>query len=53
MGNVMRKMGLSVEIYKTRKAMGEAAGKKAEELIVHCLKQKKEVRIIAASAITE
>ena len=50
MGNVMRKMGFSVEIYKTRKAMGEAAGKKAEELIVQFLKLKKEVRIIAASA---
>jgi len=50
MGNVMRKMGFSVEIYKTRKAMGEAAGKKAEELIVKYLKLKKEVRIIAASA---
>jgi len=46
----MRKMGFSVEIHKTRKAMGDAAGKKAEELIVHYLKQKKEVRIIAASA---
>ena len=44
------KMNISVEIYKTRKAMGEAAGKKAEELILQCLKQKKEVRIIAASA---
>ena len=50
MGNVIRKMGLTVEIYKTRKAMGEAAGKKAEELIVQYLKLKKEVRIIAGSA---
>ena len=50
MSIVMRKMNLSVEIYKTRKAMGEAAGKKAEELIVHWLKQKKEVRLIAGSA---
>jgi len=50
MGTVMRKMGFSVEIHKTRKAMGEAAGKKAEELLVKYLKQKKEVRIIAASA---
>ena len=50
MGTVMRKMGFSVEVHKTRKAMGEAAGKKAEELIVNYLKQKKEVRIIAASA---
>ena len=50
MSTVMRKMGVSVEIHKTRKAMGEAAGKKAEELIVQYLKLKKEVRIIAASA---
>ena len=50
MSIVMRKMGVSVEIHKTRKAMGDAAGKKAEELIVQYLKQKKEVRIIAASA---
>jgi glucosamine-6-phosphate deaminase len=50
MGTVMRKIGFSVEIYKTRKAMGEAAGKKAEGLIVQYLKQKKEVRIIAGSA---
>ena len=50
MGTAMKKMGFSVEIYKTRKAMGEAAGKKAEELLVHYLKLKKEVRIIAASA---
>ena len=46
----MRKTNLSVEIYKTRKAMGEAAGKKAEELLAGFLRQKKEVRIIAASA---
>jgi len=50
MGTVMRKMGLSVEIHKTRKAMGEAAGKKAEEFLLQCLKQKKEVRLVAASA---
>jgi len=50
MGTFMRKTGFNVEIYKTRKAMGEAAGKKAEELIVHYLKLKREVRIIAASA---
>jgi len=50
MGNVIRKVGFSLEIYKNRKAMGEAAGKKAEELIVNCLKLKKQVRIIAASA---
>jgi glucosamine-6-phosphate deaminase len=50
MGKVIRKTGFSVEIYATRKAMGEAAGKKAEELLVAFLKQKKEVRIIAASA---
>ena len=46
----MRKASLSVAIYQTRKAMGEAAGKKAEELLVDFLKKKKEVRIIAASA---
>jgi glucosamine-6-phosphate deaminase len=39
-----------MEIYQTRKAMGNAAGKKAEELLLGFLKQKKEVRIIAASA---
>ena len=50
MGTVIRKMGFQVEIHGTRKAMGEAAGKKAEELIVQYLKVKKEVRIIAASA---
>jgi len=50
MGNMIRKIGFSVEIHKNRKTMGEAAGKKAEELIVKYLKQKKEVRIIAASA---
>ena len=50
MSKVMRKTNLSVEIYPTRKAMGEAAGKKAEELLVGFLKKKKEVRIIAASA---
>ena len=50
MGAAIRKTNFSVEIYKTRKAMGEAAGKKAEELIVEYLKRKKEVRIIAASA---
>ena len=50
MSNVVRKIGFSLEIHKTRKSMGEAAGKKAEELIVCYLKQKKEVRIIAGSA---
>ena len=50
MSTVMRKIGFSVEVHKTRKAMGEAAGKKAEELLVNYLKLKKEVRIIAASA---
>ena len=50
MGTVVRKIGFSAEIYGTRKAMGEAAGKKAEEIILHCLKQKKEVRIITAAA---
>ena len=50
MSSVMRKMGFNVEIHKSRKAMGEAAGKKAEELIVQYLTRKKEVRIIAASA---
>jgi glucosamine-6-phosphate deaminase len=39
-----------MEIYQTRKAMGNAAGKKAEELLLGFLKRKKEVRIIAASA---
>ena len=47
---ISRKMNFSAEIYGTRKAMGEAAGKKAEEYILQCLKQKKEIRIIAASA---
>ena len=50
MGTVMRKIGFNVEIHRSRKAMGEAAGRKAEELIVQYLKLKKEVRIIAASA---
>ena len=47
---IMRKTSFQAEIYESRKAMGEAAGKKAEELILQCLKQKKEVRIIAAAA---
>ena len=50
MGAILRKMGFSVEIHKTRKSMGGASGRKAEELIVQYLKQKKEVRIIAGSA---
>ena len=50
MGVVMKKTHFSAEIYQTRKAMGGAAGKKAEELLVGFLKRKKEVRIIAASA---
>ena len=50
MSTVIRKASLTVEIYPTRKAMGEAAGKKAESLLVEFLKKKKEVRIIAASA---
>jgi len=56
MGTVRRQTGLSrkisfqAEIYGSRKAMGEAAGKKAEELILQCLKEKKEIRIIAGSA---
>jgi len=50
MGTVIRKTSFSAEIHKTRKAMGEAAGKKAEELLLQCLKQKKEVRLIAAAA---
>ena len=50
MGTAIRKTGFSVEIYANRKAMGEAAGKKAEELLLAFLKKKKEVRIIAASA---
>ena len=50
MGNVMRKMGFNVEIHKNRKLMGEAAGKKAEELLVQYLKLKKQVRVIFASA---
>ena len=50
MSSVLKKMGFSLEIHKNRKAMGEAAGKKAEELIVKYLSLKKEIRIIAASA---
>ena len=50
MESTMKTMGISVEIYKNRKVMGEAAGKKAEECILHCLQRKKEIRIIAAAA---
>jgi len=50
MGTIIRKTGFSVEIHQTRRAMGEAAGKKAEELLIKYLEQKKEVRIIAAAA---
>ena len=50
MGAAIKKIGFSLEIYKTRKTMGEAAGKKAEELILWYLSRKKEVRIASASA---
>ena len=50
MAKDVKKIGFQVEIHKTRKAMGVAAGKKAEELLLHYLAKKKEVRIIAAAA---
>jgi glucosamine-6-phosphate deaminase len=40
----------SVEIFKTRRAMGAAAGQKAEELLLTCLEKKREVRVIFAAA---
>jgi glucosamine-6-phosphate deaminase len=46
----LRNFNTSTGIYRNRKLAGEAAGRKAEERIVSCLKEKKEVRIIAAAA---
>jgi glucosamine-6-phosphate deaminase len=46
----VKEFNTSVQIFKTRKAMGEAAGQKAESFICKCLEQKKEVRIIAGAA---
>ena len=40
----------TVEIFKDRKAMGQAAGKQAEQFIVKCLEKKKEIRVIFAAA---
>ena len=44
------KMSAAIEIYKTRKDMGKAAGKQAEKFIAECLEKKKEVRVIFAAA---
>ena len=46
----LKEMTSVVEIYKTRKAMGEAAGKQAEKYIVKCLERKNVVRVIFAAA---
>jgi glucosamine-6-phosphate deaminase len=43
-------IGTSVEIFKNRRLMGEAAGRKAEEMILKCLETKKEARVIFAAA---
>jgi glucosamine-6-phosphate deaminase len=43
-------IGTSVEVFKNRRLMGEAAGRKAEEHILKCLETKKEVRVIFAAA---
>jgi glucosamine-6-phosphate deaminase len=50
MGNIVKGIRASVEIYKDRGAMGKAAGQKAESFILACLEKKKEVRIIAGAA---
>jgi glucosamine-6-phosphate deaminase len=46
----LRNLNTSIEIYRNRKAMGEAAGRKAEERILARLKEKKEIRLIAGAA---
>ena len=43
-------IGTTVEIFKNRLLMGEAAGRKAEECILKCLEMKKDVRVIFAAA---
>jgi glucosamine-6-phosphate deaminase len=43
-------IGTSVEVFKNRRLMGEAAGRKAEEYILKSLETKKEARIIFAAA---
>jgi glucosamine-6-phosphate deaminase len=43
-------IGTSVEVFKNRRIMGEAAGRKAEEYILKCLETKKEARVIFAAA---
>jgi glucosamine-6-phosphate deaminase len=43
-------IGTSVEVFKNRRIMGEAAGRKAEEFILKCLETKKEARVIFAAA---
>ena len=48
--SVVKEVSTKVEIFKNRKAMGQAAGRKAEEYIVKCLERKKEVRVIFAAA---
>ena len=47
---VIKGINTTVEIFKDRKTMGQAAGKQAEEYIVKCLERKKEVRVIFAAA---
>ena len=48
--STIKKISSTVEIFKTRKEMGLAAGKQAETFILECLGRKKEVRIIFAAA---
>jgi glucosamine-6-phosphate deaminase len=43
-------IGTSVEVFKNRRLMGAAAGRKAEELILKCLETKKEARVVFAAA---
>jgi glucosamine-6-phosphate deaminase len=43
-------IGTTVEVFKNRRLMGEAAGRKAEECILKCLETKKDARVIFAAA---
>jgi glucosamine-6-phosphate deaminase len=49
MGTI-KEINNTVEIFKNRKAMGEAAGQQAEAYIIKCLERKKQVRVVFAAA---
>ena len=48
--SAIKKISSTVEIFKTRKEMGQAAGKQAEGFILKCLDKKKAIRVIFAAA---